>query len=253
VRGTSGTFLNWFGLDTPITDILDIVSGKRTYGEVAKDEFKSMASDLLSLLGPQYTVPVGLIWGNKTYPDAFRPSHIYDKAEFVFNTFGLSAEYKAATGKPTKKSYGSSWLPSQLLWYESDPDESSYYEVKDWVREYCSRGRESGSWSESAKSQALYNCKAALRYGDLPMANRFLAEYIAQGGTKRGVKQAIVRLDPLYGLKEGNKKQDFMNSLSPKEREKVARAIDYYNRFILARKPGLDKTLFKTVKPEAGE
>ena len=68
--------------------------------------------------------------------------------------------------------------------------------------------------------------------GDEDAAKRYLIEYISMGGTKQGIKQSLRRMHPLGGLTERERKR-FVAGLSPKDRELVEKAEQYYRGVLL--------------------
>jgi len=73
--------------------------------------------------------------------------------------------------------------------------------------------------------------KTAIRYKDKEAALKYLDEYFANGGTAKGIAQSMDMLNPMYGYTGKDtmaKGQEFVNSLSDDEKEKLQIAIDYY-------------------------
>ena len=108
--------------------ISDLLSGRRTFKEVAINMAKSPATKVFSAFGPQVTLPVGLGLRQKTFPDPLKPQRVYDRWEYLFDSFGLKDEYREFTGKPTP-GYGKS--VSKIFIYKSDPEQSAYYATRD--------------------------------------------------------------------------------------------------------------------------
>ena len=190
---------------------------------------KSDANKVINAITPIVKTPTELLTDRKLYPDAFDPTPIHDKWEYLAESFGLINEYKALTRKPTR-GYGSS-IPDVFV-YRSDPYETSYYANKENVKKYLKKiGKYNQGYSESQRSDALYNIKMAMRYGDEKAFQKYLLEYAALGGTAKGLNQSMKSLDPLYGLSKDDK-LGYINSLDAEGRENLARAIDYYQRVI---------------------
>jgi hypothetical protein len=241
-------FLEWFGLDAAPRDVMDLLNGKRTLVEVAKDMALSPVEKVYGSLLP---LPKAVIegWvGVKSFP---KPTMIRDKAEYVAQQFSLENEYRALMGKPSR-GYGRSWADAFVS--RADLGESDYYTALDLKRKW--EKEKQGKYSStvintSPKSDALYNYKAALRYGDKEAARRYLAKYVAAGGNDRGYAQSMKTLHPLYGLDEKEQPQ-FLASLSQSDREIVQRAIEYYDELMETEKSvdkaGMPVTQRKTLR-----
>lgn len=222
-------FVDWFGLDTPVKMIRDFLSGRKSAKEIAIDWLKDDANKVINAITPIVKTPTELLTDRKLYPDAFDPTPIHDRWEYLAESFGLINEYKALTRKPTR-GYGSS-IPDVFV-YRSDPYETAYFANKENVAKYKKKiGKQNQGYSESQRSDALYNIKMAMRYGDEKAFQKYLLEYAALGGTAKGLNQSMKSLDPLYGLSKDDK-LGYINSLDAEGRENLARAIDYYQRVI---------------------
>ena len=66
-------------------------------------------------------------------------------------------------------------------------------------------GQSSEGYSITPRSEALYNIKLSMRYGDQEALKKYLLEYFAKGGTVKGFEQSLNTMNPLYGLNETEK------------------------------------------------
>jgi hypothetical protein len=227
--GALQDFLDWFGLDTPAKHTQDFLSGKKSIRDIAKDIAKEDVNKIVNAITPVVKLPGELLYGKKLFPVITRPMPIRDRWQYIAESFGLTNEYKALTGKPSR-GYGSSI--SEMFIYKSDPHETAYWSNKENVARYKRKiGKYSEGYSESPRSDALYNIKMAMRYGDEAAFKKYLLEYAALGGTAKGLKQSIGTLNPLYGLSKEDQ-LGFVQSLDAEGRRDLAKAISYYERII---------------------
>jgi len=132
--------------------------------------------------------------------------------------------------KPTR-GYGDSLY--DLFYYRADPYETAYYKNKENVIKFRKKiGTYNEGYSESVRSDALYNIKLAMRYGDKEAAEKYLLDYINKGGTVKGLNTSLKSLSPVYGLNEAQTEVYIQNYLDVEGKENLAKAIDYYQRVI---------------------
>jgi hypothetical protein len=154
---------------------------------------------------------------------------IRDRWQYMADSVALGNEYKAMAGKPTR---GYTGTLSDLFIYKSDPGETAYYANKDNVVKWKKKThQESSGGGFTDKGNALYNVKMSIRYNDQEAFKKYLLEYIAYGGTAKGLKQSLKSLHPLYGLSKANQKT-FILQLDSKGREDLAKSMDFYKRIL---------------------
>lgn len=229
--GALGDFLEWFGMDTPKKDIDDLFSGRRTLLEIAQDMAESPLNVIIQGANPLVAVKPGieLLSRRQLFPDAFHPTLIRDRGLYLAKSFALDNEYKAVFGLPSRGYLNS--LKGIFL-YESDPGEVEYSNAFEMKNQYLkSINKESESFYLSDKASYLYNVKLAIRYGDEEAFVKYLEKYKQAGGTRKGFNQSIKNMHPLAGLSKKDK-AGFYEWLSPQDRERVQRAIDFYERVI---------------------
>ncbi len=197
-------FLEWFMDDKSKRAAADWLNGRTSAWEAARQLARSTftlsaaANKLIQAGGPVKTaIEAGV--GKSYYPNIAEPSTIRNKAQFLARSVGLGGLYDAVAGLPQR-----SWtdILENMVYYKSDPGESAYWEVKDEVREFQEKiGKASYSGgSYSPRSNALYNFRLALRYGDKKAAVKYGQEYYALGGTDNGLATSLSNMDPLQGL-----------------------------------------------------
>ena len=241
--GSLADLLDWFGVDagTP-NQIADWLNGRRTAKEIAVDMAKSPVNKFVSGVTPFVKAPLEALLMRQTFPDVFEPRSIRDRMDYLAQSLGLENEYRSLTGKPTK---GYAESLRNLVTYEIEPGQAAYYGIVDRKYEYgkkMGKGNMDGSF-RSAKSDALYYFKLAIRYRDKEAADKYLLGYAMNGGTVDGLERSLGSLHPLYGLaskpKDGadiSEQQAFVNQLDKEGEKDLLRAIRYYEEVLLGNK-----------------
>lgn len=227
--GALNDFLEWFGLDTAPQDIIDIINGKKTFGEKINEMVKSPVNKLAIGISPFFKTPAELLTKRKLYPDVFNPGMVNDMAQYAAQSLNLRAEYDALAGKPSRP-YLDSWR--QIASYKADPLESAYWDIISKKYDFLDKkGEGSNMFQRSKRSMALYNYKIALRYDDEKAKDKYYDRYMELGGTKKGMDTSLRSMHPLYGIPK-KYQEEFYDSLTTKEIETLERAIFYYNEVV---------------------
>lgn len=228
--GALQDFLEWFGVDAgSINNVKDILNGKKSVKEVAKEMAKGPVNKLVQGVNPLFKLPWELAFGRKAFPDIFEPSSIRDKGLHVAQSLGLTYLYRKIQGLPNKPFQDA---VRNIFVYTNDPEESIYYKVLEAKYDYLkSIGRNTEIYSRTPRSEALYNLKTALRYKDKQAAKKYFLEYIANGGDGSGLKRSLEYLHPLSGMNK-DVTEDFLNTLTNKEKEELNVAIKFYHDII---------------------
>ena len=159
------------------------------------------------------------------FPDVFNPRVIRDRGVHIARQFGLENEYIALSGKPSRP-YTEKY--PFLFFYATDPYQVSYGEIQSLKAKYLKKvGKGSVGFWITPRGDALYNLKLAIRYQDDAAKARYFVKYIQQGGTPKGLKQALERLNPLYGL-SGAETAHFVSRLTPEEKKHLVRALKFW-------------------------
>lgn len=232
--GALGDFLEWFGLDSASQMTRDYLSGKKSIKEIATEMAKKPVNILAQSVRPEVKTFLEVSTGTTIFPDVFEPVKTRDRWRQLFNNFGLENEYDALTGKPMRGGYKKSI--EEVFVYKSDPAETAYNNARSAKYDYLKKiGKGSGYGDINPKSNALYYLKLAIRYNDLDAAKKYLDEYIRLGGTKKGLKQSIATMHPLYGLSK-DERVKYVKSLSRDEKKELKQAIEYYEEVFLGEK-----------------
>lgn len=243
--GSFPDFLEWFGLDAPTKDINDYLDGSRSLKEIVTDWGKSPLNKLVQGISPLIKMPGELLTKEKLFPDAFKPRPIYDRGQYIADSFGLGNEFKAISKTELAKAAGISPRPAKpymsqsmgenLLYYKADPGQSSYYNIINAKREYLETIGKGGTGDfNSPKTEVLRNYKLAIRLKDEESAAFYLAEYQRLGGTKAKLKKSLESMDPLAGLSKQDKK-NFLNSLNGEQHQELEKANKYYKGVMLGK------------------
>lgn len=223
--GTAGDFLEWFGADGAFYDFRDVMDGRRSIRDIAIDYAKSPLNKMTSGISPFVKVPLEVATKRSTFPDVTKPGRIRDRAEHLFRSLALDKEYRQLTGKPMREGYAEGLAESAIK--KVDPGSSAYYRILDEKRRFrAGKGLGSG-YSDSERSEALFNYKQAIRFDDKAAATRYLSTYMALGGTKKGLQQSLDLMHPLGGLSRADKRE-FVDGLREEDRLLLDRATQFY-------------------------
>ena len=225
-QGALSDALSWIGLEDLPYDVSDIVSGKKSIGDMAKEAVLSPIQRIGSSLTPMIKSPVELLTKKSFYPNIFKPSPVRDPLESFARTMALEIPYRYLTGKPSKGFLNN--LPTAAI-YITDPGEAAYQETISKVYEFLDKNKyETNKNEPTSKANALYYYKKSIVYKDQKSAIRWLKEYLKKGGSIDGISTSIQNADPLSALPD-KYKNHFIASLAPRELRQLNRANIWYN------------------------
>jgi hypothetical protein len=229
--GSASEVMDWFGLGTPMSDVQAVLNGKRSLKEQATEMAKSPVNKVINSVNPFGKTIVELFMGQSLYPDAFKRRTLRDKVEYVFDSFGLGNEYRAASGKPTKGSYISR-MPEYFV-YRADAKEAAYnYILEEKYRFLQKKGINISRMIDfDDKSNALYNLKKALKYKDSEAAEKYLIEYAQNGGTAKGLRLGLDAMSVFSKIPQ-ELKADFVSQMSAEDLDKLILAQQFYNEVL---------------------
>ena len=217
---------DWLSLDSIFLDAKELANNQQTLGGYVKKMAQAPVNKVINGLNPILKMPIELATGRTMYPDAFNSRTIRDSKKYVAQSLGLAWPYKAVTGEPR-----SDWDElSRMLVYSLDPNEAAYFQTLDKVRQFQERvlDKKFDGFATTRRGQVLQNLKRAMRYGDKAAVRRYLKEYAKLDGTKKGLKQSMKAMNPLYGLSNAEKKQ-FLKWITADDRKYLNKANRYYH------------------------
>jgi len=230
-QGALSDALAWFGGEDLHKDIADVISKKATFGEKVKEAALAPIIKIISGIRPDIKAGAETLSGTSFWPDPFNPRPIYDKLEHVTRLFSLNGAYGWLVGKPKRGDTTGERLLNDLMalgFYNSDPGESAYYDIKSKTFDYLRKtGMERPSISPTNKSKALYYYKQSLKYGDLKAAEKYLGKYYKLGGTSTGITSSLRRSAPLGSLAKKDHRK-FLATLNEDEKERYQLALRWY-------------------------
>ena len=234
-QGALSDALGWIGFDNAMAAIGGIESGMVTWTDIAGEIVKAPVNKVASGLTPLIKTPIELFSGVSWYPDIFHPRPIRDKARESFKLFGLENEYDYLLNKPSR---GYDKSLNNLLVYERDVGEINYYRIKKKAADFnkVTKGIEGFSTYLTPRSQALRYYKMSQRFGDKEAEARYRAELVELYGSeaefRKGLKRSIKKAHPLGSVAIGDR-ADFMSRLTPKEKDALMKAVDWYEDVFL--------------------
>ena len=259
--------LNWVNLNQGYNYYQKFIDRQMTGPEIVQDMLiATPAKKLAASLGFPYKLPYALATGIATGQDFTKPFPVRDKAEAFFREWSLDKAYRSIHGlpmpEPTKvagmKGRTPSWLgplagldTAKMFTAANKLDlrQENYHDMLEHASQWKSKQVGGGrfSFSQDDKSQAAYNMKLSMRYNDMDSADKFLWDYKHAGGTDETMKAALMRLEPLSGLSEGEKAK-YVESLNPENAERLRRAYMHWGDLVT--KGGIPP-LWESIQPLA--
>jgi hypoxanthine-guanine phosphoribosyltransferase len=233
--GALSEFLEWFGLGNVLGDIRDLISGRRTIKEKTTEALKSPVNKAVGMSFPILKTAGEAAAGVTFFPDVFERKTIRDRGQYLARSFALGPEYDLLNKIPSK-GYVGSFL--ELFVYTIDEREAAYNDIISEKYRFLENNKlETGAGKTltySDKSNALYNYKKAIKYGDRDLADYWIGRYAELGGTRKGLKISLASLSPAYQVPKG-RWGEFVRSLNSEDRDKLRQAVEYYNDVISGR------------------
>jgi len=223
--GMFSDFLSNFGLDGAHRLVPEVLAGRMTVKEMAKEIVKGPLNVVVNGVSPYFKWPAELLTSRKTYPDVTRPSTIRDKKLYIADQLKLGDEYRALMSLPSE---GYEKSIKRFFAYSSDPGQAAYFDIMDDKRRFAERnGKEGEGFFITPKGNALFNYRMSLKYKDIKSAERYIDEYLALGGTPQGLMASLQAMNPLSGLNAMEKAQ-FVSEMDEKTFGKFEKAMTYY-------------------------
>lgn len=223
-------FLSWIGIENPYK-VGSVISGQRSPADVVVDAPIMGAKKMLdSMTGPLQMTSV--VTGQSYFPDIFNPIPI-ERDQAAANMVGFGATYQWIMGRP-KKGVGDvvSMLPR--VRYVS-PGEAGYRYTQKLVNDIRKKNGMSVlsfDIERSPRDYAKYMYRKSVQYGDKKSADRWLQEFIDQGGKRKSLRYDMKTTDPFSGLRgTGVSKGRFLSDLNPVDRKVVLDGEKWWKQF----------------------
>jgi N12 class adenine-specific DNA methylase len=228
IEGAFSDFLEWVGLQDYPADVRDLITGEATAGDKFVEAGKAAIDKVVQMWEPFSKTAGELLVGRSLYPSAFRQRVIRDKGAYVANVFALRQLYERVTDKPVPPG-GTGDLFLSMLIYQTDPGEAAYYGVRDLVGKWNeAHGRERGVPNPTARDNAVFYWRQALKWNELEKADYWLGEYLKRGGTLEGAAASVKRAAPLGGLPVADRER-FRRALSGEQQQMLEIAEAWYD------------------------
>jgi hypothetical protein len=209
--------------------------------------------------GPFAQIPAAYATKKRIFPDVTDPRTIpdYDMRRAILSmaTDDFTADMIERTVNKdyyAQKDFGD-WAQQLILQVrQRDPESWAYYEIRDKAADFVEEktGTKRDTSYDSPDQQVLRNFRKAVYKGDVPAAMRFYQRALDYGYTAERFVASVRAQDPLATLqKKDGLRQEFVEELSPFDREQLTRAFTYYNRMNVMR--GRERTIFPSDR--AGE
>jgi len=231
MEGALSDALGWIAMEDYIADIADVVKGRRSIEDKARDAYKGVLKRFANGFHPVYKTLIEMKTGMAFYPDVFNPRPIKDNVEHATRLVSLNAIYSAATGKPSR-GLGNSIF--NVFGYSIDIDESYYYKTREIVNKFLEDelDKPQGFYGYTEKSADANYLRTALRYGDDKALKKYTKELVGHydniGKALQGIARGVKNYHPLNSLTNAEKVK-FYNWLHPEDKKIVEKGVQWYN------------------------
>jgi phospholipid N-methyltransferase len=226
IQGAFSDLLSYIGLEDAPSDVEDLIKGRKEFKTIAKEALLATPTKLYLAAAPYYRTIAELISGKSFWPDPTNPRYIRDRKEHALRLLSLEKLYRWGVGRPT---LGIKEELMGLIIYSSDPGQAAYYSARQLIFDYMKKQDIDVPKGEpTARSNALYYYKQALKMGDAKAAKKYKEEYKSLGGTLKGYKASIKKAHPIASLPKRYHKS-FAETLNEEDRIVIKKAIKWYN------------------------
>jgi hypothetical protein len=248
--------LKWFSGPEAMRGTVAWMKGQTDFATAFDSWRKQLAPDLINNVvgqaGPLAQVPAALATKKRMFPDVTDPRAIpeYDMRRSILSmvTDDFTADLiERAVNKDyyAPKDFGD-WSKQLILQVrQRDPEAWSYYEIRDKAADFMEEktGSKRDTSYDAPDQQVLRNFRKAIYQGDVPAAMRFYQRALDYGYTAERFAASVRAQDPLATLKKKDGlRKEFVEELSPFDREQLKRAFIYYDRMNGMR--GRERTIF---------
>ena len=228
--GAIGDLSDFLGIDTGIADFKNLVEGRMSIKEYATQQALAPMKNTLDQMFPLLKMISEPVTGMKTFPQL---APIRNIPEHIFASFGFKDIYRSISKMPDKQLNIFQRVFS-LFGNSSETEYSVYWQAKELVDNYTIDSGKTPyvpSANISPKGNSIYYFKEAIRLGDKQSAVNYLAQYIANGGTRETYDASMEYMNPMNQIKK-SERDSFYNSLEGRDKEIMDRAIALYDKMI---------------------
>jgi len=225
-QGALSDFLQWFGAEQAVSSMLAVEKGRASYTDVVKSVAKGAPNRLASGANPLFKGMAEYASGLSFWPDAFNPRRIRDQKRHFAKMFGLENEYDWVMDKPSR---GYTKSLTGTVVYKRDAGEAAYNQIRGIAYKWSQRekGTSGSSNFTTARSEAIYDWRQAVRFGDADAKTEALSKMRDLEMTNKDIQSAIKRAHPLSSLAIKDRPA-FRKTLSLREQGTLDRAIAWY-------------------------
>lgn len=246
----------WFSGPKFAQSMMGWFTGRTDFQTALSSWSDDLAPDFLNntagSFGPFAKIPYTLFAKKATFPDVTdqRTIPAYDMRRNIIGQMTDEFTADQIERVVNKDYYGSkdlgTWAKQLILQVrERDPQSWAFYSIKDKASSFLERktGATRDMSYDAPDQQVLRNFRRAIYRGDAPNASKFYLRLLDLGYTSDRLVSSIRSQDPLSALpKENGLRREFVESLSPEDREQLRRAYEYYERMASSR--GAERVLF---------
>ena len=226
--GALSDFFAVFGYTDVMQLIGEVQKGRSTYSDILKTIALAPVNRLVQGVTPILKVPVEAITGRQVFPKFWEPRSIKDPWRHVFRTFKLEHEYDLVLGRPTR-GYADSWI--EALASRRDPGENAYHFIRglgyDWAKTV--KGRDFRGQGFDERARTLYYYRKALQFEDSEAAAQLRKRLRELGVSGSAMASSVRNMHPMGMLSKADRRR-FLSTLTPEERRRLTRAVEWYYR-----------------------
>jgi len=133
------------------------------------------------------------------------------------------------TGKPLPEHRRGLKSIQNWMLYSTDLGEMDYYYTRSKVQEYLGETNQGGGgYQYTKRNNALYYYRKAVQYGDTEAQEKYLDQYLAEGGKLKNLIKNLEGKHPLNDLKTKDEQHKFLMQLKPSDRRAYQNALKWY-------------------------
>jgi hypothetical protein len=215
-------FLNWLNLGDWMSDVRELAHGTRSLATEMSEAVRGPVTKIVQGWEPVSKTAFELLTGRSLFPDPFKPRAIRDKGQYAAQQFSLGFVYQKITGQPMTP--GGVSLLSQTI----DPGEAAYYGIRQKAADFmAAKGKASDAPMPREIDNDLFYYRQAIKWGEPELAQKWLAEYYANGGTPVRARQSLKRSAPMESVPIRDRAA-FLKSLDDDDRGMLEEAKRWY-------------------------